>query len=102
MNCKKLLVLVLVAALLVASSDAWLYRGRRGRRGRFRGLGGLAAGIGIGILGSSLLGGRPYYGYGPGFGYGYGYPHYGYYGRGFGHGFGLGHGYGFGGHLPYY
>lgn len=102
MNCKQLLVLVLVAALMVTSSDALLFRGRRGRRGR-SGLGSLAAGIGLGLLGSRLLGGhsRPYYGYGyrP-YGYGYGYP--------FGHhgGLGFGHHYGYGGHFypsrPFY
>lgn len=81
MNAKQLFILVLVASLLAASCDALRRRG---------GLGGLAAGIGLGLLGAGLLGGfhRPYYG-------GYSYPlgGHGYGGYPFG-----GLGYGFGGY----
>lgn len=90
MNARQILVLVLVSSILVASCDAQLFGSRRRRRG---GLGGFAAGLGLGILGAGLLGGfnRPY-GYG-GFGSPYGY---GGFGRGFGY-HGLGYGYPYGG-----
>ena len=88
MNAKQLFILVLVASSLAASCDALRRRG---------GLGGLAAGIGLGLLGAGLLGGfhRPYYG-----GYSYplgGYSYGGYPLGGLGYGFGgypIGPGYG--------
>lgn len=89
MNARQIFVLVLVSSLLVASCDAQ-YFGRRGRRG---GLGGLAAGIGLGLLGAGLLGGfnRPYYG-----GISYPYGGFGHHGLGLGY-HGLGYGYPYGG-----